>query len=109
MLINILNAGYELPWSLVVTVIALSVLLIVAGIYLAIKAHQGKIVSGAEGLIGSHGIVISHTRDKQPLILILGEIWDATSTHPLALGEKVRVTHINEGLVLHVTPITKEQ
>jgi membrane-bound serine protease (ClpP class) len=88
------------------TALAVSVPLGLITVFLmtiAIRAHRNKVVTGVEGLIGE----IAHT--ETPLtpdgkVSIRGEIWNATSTVPVRLGEQVRIRRV-EGLKLLVEPV----
>lgn len=69
------------------------------------RSHKKNIVTGKEGLIGSHGIVIE-MMNEQIAVRVLGEIWAATSTARLQIGEEIIVTQI-KGLVLTVEPLNE--
>jgi membrane-bound serine protease (ClpP class) len=69
---------------------------------LALKSQQKAIVSGREGLIGYEGIVLSVRKD-QIVVRVMGEIWDATSSHSLKPGDKIKVIKV-QGLILQVEP-----
>ena len=70
---------------------------------IAVRARRNKIQTGSEQLIGMMAVV------QTPLaptgqILLRGELWQAHSTRPVAIGEQVRVLS-REALLLHVEPI----
>ncbi|MFA6955259.1 MAG: nodulation protein NfeD [Thermoanaerobaculia bacterium] len=70
---------------------------------LAMRAMKGKVVTGEEGLVGEIGVA------KTPLapagrIFVHGELWNAVSTAPVAVGDEVRVESI-DGLTLGVRPV----
>jgi membrane-bound serine protease (ClpP class) len=70
---------------------------------IALKARQNKVVSGPQGLVGEVGI----TRTAlSPLgkVFVHGELWDALAPHAVELGQKVRVTAV-EDLRLTVEPV----
>jgi len=72
---------------------------------LALKAHRNKVVTGRQGMIGEIGVT------QTPLspagqIFIHGEIWNAVSSEPVAVGEQVSVNRV-DGLTLEVTPVRK--
>jgi membrane-bound serine protease (ClpP class) len=72
---------------------------------LALKAHRNKVVTGRQGMIGEIGVT------QTPLspagqIFIHGEIWNAVSSEPVAVGEQVAVNRV-DGLTLAVTPVRK--
>jgi len=74
-----------------IVVIAIVVLLT----YLVIKAHQRKVETGNEGLIGEYGVV------KNGKVFVHGELWKAESEEKLDEGDKVVVTGV-ERMMLHV-------
>jgi len=73
---------------------------------LALKAHQRKIVTGEEGLVGEIGVARTplHPDGK---VFVHGELWDAVSSVTLATGDRVRVRSV-DGLQLKVEPAPAE-
>jgi membrane-bound serine protease (ClpP class) len=73
---------------------------------LALKAHQRKIVTGEEGLVGEIGVARTplHPDGK---VFVHGELWDAVSSTTVATGDRVRVRSV-EGLQLKVEPAPAE-
>lgn len=70
---------------------------------LAMRAMKGKVVTGEQGLIGELGVA------RTPLtpagrVFVHGELWNAVSTAPVAIGDEVRVESI-DGLTLSVRPV----
>lgn len=70
---------------------------------IAMRAMRLKVVTGEQGLVGEVGVA------KTPLapagkIFVHGEIWNAVSTDPVAVGDEVRVESI-DGLTLAVRPV----
>ena len=87
------------------TALAVSIPLGVITVFLmsiALKARQNKRVSGVEGMIGEIGIAQTPLA-PQGKVSVHGEIWNATSTVPVAAGDSVRVTAV-DGLKLRVEP-----
>jgi membrane-bound serine protease (ClpP class) len=69
---------------------------------LAMRAQAQQPVTGAEGLIGGRGHVLSAPGpDGFAQVMVHGEIWRAQSSSPLAEGTRVRVTAL-DGLTLTV-------
>lgn len=67
---------------------------------LAVKAWKRKPVTGTEGLVGLEGI--AHTDiDREGIVLVRGEYWQAVSDEPIKKGEKVRVEAV-EGLKIKI-------
>ncbi len=103
MLFDIHDANYQVTWSLILTTSVVSITFFLMILGLALKSHKKKIVTGQEGLVGSEGIVLS-VMNKQIVVRVLGEIWEAQSTLPLNPGDKIRVIRV-QGLVLFVEPL----
>ena len=87
-----------LPLVLAMSILSSAFFLLVLN--LAIRSHKRAIITGQEGLIGSHGTVLSVDNERL-VVRVMGEIWDAKSTNTLKPGNKVRVTDV-QGLVLTV-------
>jgi membrane-bound serine protease (ClpP class) len=69
---------------------------------LVVRARENKVISGAEGMIGEIGVALIPL-DPQGKVFVHGEYWDAVSMAPVAAGERVEVTAI-ENLKLKVRP-----
>lgn len=100
MLFDMNDENFRLSWTLVGTMSALSLGFFLIVINLAIKAFQGKIVSGKEGLIGAIGVVIT-IKDSTPVVRVQGELWDVTCSDLLKEGDHVIVKDV-DGLMLLV-------
>lgn len=107
MLFDVHDANYHLDWSLIVIMSAVSIIFFLFLITLAIRSHKQKIVTGREALIGKEGVVLS-VMNEQVVVRILGEIWDARSSHLLNVGQRVKVTHVH-GLQLTVSPLETQK
>jgi membrane-bound serine protease (ClpP class) len=69
---------------------------------LALASQRGAPVSGAEGLIGEAGRALeSIAPGAAGRVRAHGEIWNAVANAPIAIGDRVIVTHVN-GLTLTV-------
>jgi len=71
---------------------------------LALKARRNKVVTGVQGLIGEVGVVQSDLA-PQGKVFVHGEIWNAISATPVAVGARVVVRKV-DGLQLEVVPLT---
>jgi membrane-bound serine protease (ClpP class) len=97
--------GVRVGYSVIVPAV-----LSLAGIFLflgrlALVAQRRRPVTGAEGLIGEQGSVLTAVDAGQTgQVRVHGEIWRATSAAPLTAGRRVRVTAIEDGLTLLVEP-----
>jgi membrane-bound serine protease (ClpP class) len=89
-----------------VTALAVSVPLAVITVFLmtlVVQARRSKVVTGEEGLVGQVGEARSPLA-PQGKVFVNGELWDAVSPLPVAVGERVRVQRV-DGLVLEVEPV----
>jgi membrane-bound serine protease (ClpP class) len=91
------------------TALAVSIPLGVITVFLmtiALRARAGKVVTGAEGLIGEVGIAQTALAPAGKIV-VHGEIWDAVASSSIAAGEKVVVQKV-DGLELKVDPTPEE-
>lgn len=104
MLIDTDLPQFSISYSLIITlsiVTALFILLILQGLF---KIHWQKVVSGQEGLIGAEGECIAQEGNHLK-VYVQSEIWNATSSEPIAVGEAVKVLEV-KGLKLKVAPLS---
>ncbi|MFM0741039.1 nodulation protein NfeD [Paraburkholderia xenovorans] len=122
MLIDTDVPGYGIPLPLIAAVVVFSVVFVLGVSRLALRAGRRPVVSGAEALIGSIGVVLDGgllpdndattagtagaTASAAPAgwAQVHGERWRVSSTAPVAAGHAVRVT-ARRGLTLSVVPI----
>jgi len=71
---------------------------------IAVRARRNKVVTGAQGLIGEIGIAQT-TLAPAGKVFVHGELWDAISTVPIPVGERIVVRQV-DGLTLRVDPVT---
>ncbi len=90
-----LSLAVVLP-AVIVTTLFFTVLL-----SLAYKAYTRKPTTGAEGLLGSHGMADTDITEQGGMISIHGELWSAYSDESIAKGERVVVEAVT-GLKLKV-------
>jgi membrane-bound serine protease (ClpP class) len=88
--------GLALPFS-AITVLLLS---------LVVRARHNKVVTGAEGMVGTVGSAVTELA-LEGKVFVRGEYWDAVAAHPVAPGARIRVTAI-EKLKLTVEPVTDD-
>lgn len=87
------------------TALAVSVPLGVITVFLmtiAFRARRNKVVTGSEGLVGEIGTAQTVLAPSGK-VFVHGEIWDATSTSEVAIGQSVIVNKV-DGLQLQVAP-----
>ena len=97
--------GFGIDISIIVTFAAISALVFIFVIGMAIKARRKKVVSGLEELLGGEATVINGF-EQQGTVSIHSEHWQAHSKTPLNDGQLVRVIGI-KGLTLEVEPIVE--
>jgi len=102
MLIETDVPGYGVPWVVVAIVTASSALFFVFAIGMALRARRRPVVTGAEGLIGTHGEVIE-VIDGQWWARVRSETWKVRSQSDLQPHQRVLVTGM-DGLTLSVEP-----
>jgi membrane-bound serine protease (ClpP class) len=92
--------GFSVPWPTIIGVGLFVLGFVFVLIRLALLAHKGRVVTGAEGMAGEHGLVIKDFERRGP-VTVHGEIWTARADVPLKKGDRVVVEKI-EGMVLVV-------
>src|SRR5579863_4776636 len=70
---------------------------------IALKARRNKIVTGEQGLVGETGIAQT-ALSPSGKIFVHGELWDATASSPLPIGQLVVVRKV-DCLILEVDPL----
>lgn len=98
--------GLKPDLSIVITVSIIFGLLFLFFLYISLKAHTHKVLTGAEGLIGAEGEAITNISPKGK-IFIHGEIWDAHSPTPIRKGASVKVVKVT-GLKVEVEQIKEK-
>jgi len=89
------------PWN--VAAVSAAAAVEVGEVYLWIRfLRRYRVTTGAEGLIGQRAEVLEDCR-PDGRVKAMGEIWAATSSSPVAAGERVRIVAV-EGLKLRVEP-----
>ena len=70
---------------------------------IALRARRNKVVTGAQGLVGEMGVART-ALTPEGKVFVHGELWNAISQAPVAMGEMVVVRKI-DGLRLEVEPV----
>jgi membrane-bound serine protease (ClpP class) len=100
MLIDSASPFLRISWAVIIPIVALSAVLFIVTVTLAVRVHREKPDTGKEGLIGMHGQAKTNiSNDGQ--ILVRGEYWNAVSDTPIKKGERVTVVGV-DGLTLKV-------
>nr|WP_315594819.1 nodulation protein NfeD [uncultured Cupriavidus sp.] len=103
MLIDTDVPGFGVPLSLIAGLCAISAAFLFGMSTLLLRARQRPVVSGADTLVGSIGVVVDAT-PADGWAMVRGEQWRIHSNSALACGQSVRVTG-RHGLVLDVTSL----
>ncbi len=109
MLIDTDVPGFGVPLSLIGALSGISAVFLFGMSALLLRARRRPVVSGADTLVGSVGVVVTDTETDptdptDSWAMVCGEQWRIRSNRPLARGDAVRVTG-RHGLVLDVTSI----
>jgi len=70
---------------------------------LVVLSRRRKAVTGEEGMLGISGVAKTDIHDEGK-VLVRGEYWNASSTHRIPAGSRVRVVKV-EGLRVEVEPL----
>jgi membrane-bound serine protease (ClpP class) len=103
MLFDTEAAGYGLPLAGVVALALVSAVVIIGVGTLALRSRRRPVVSGAEELVGTAGVVAT-VQDGTPWVRLHSELWRARAADgqpPLAVGDDVEVRRV-DGLTLEV-------
>ncbi|MCX7909075.1 MAG: nodulation protein NfeD [Ignavibacteria bacterium] len=92
MLIDAPGEFMKISLSLIITVVVVTFLFFTFVITLGIKAQFKRKSLGFEGMVGSEGRVIEEIKaNKKGKVLVMGEIWSATSDEDVPAGTTVIV------------------
>lgn len=94
--------GFGIDLSVIITFTALSVLMFVVVVGMALKARRRPVVSGLEQMIGARAVVVADFQGTGQ-VRVHSETWRATAGEPLHRGQQVRITGV-DGLTLEVEP-----
>ncbi len=95
----------DTPWNVIVVCVAAVIEVGEVAFWLRWQRRR-RVQTGAEGMVGETGEVIELFADGEGRVRVLGEIWAARASAPLAQGTQVSVTSV-EGLTLAVEPTEK--
>lgn len=99
--------GFTIAWQIILVMSIATIAFFLVIINLAVSSKFKKVVSGKEALIGKEGVVLESTKASL-WVRIDGEIWQARSSEPLQVGQKIRVTQVID-LQLIVVPISDKR
>jgi len=70
-------------------------------LFLVVRAHSKRAVTGKEGLIGEIGTAQTDL-NPEGKVFVHGELWNAEAPGPIAKGSKVRVIRVLDTLKIRV-------
>jgi membrane-bound serine protease (ClpP class) len=73
-------------------------------VYLVVKAHTKKTLTGKEGMVGEIGRALT-SFDNEGKVFVHGEIWQAVSDEPFSQGDRIKVIEVKDNLTLKVKKI----
>ncbi len=90
----------DISLKIILPVVFFSAVFFFVVAYLGVKAQRKKPETGPEAMVGKIGEALTDI-NPEGKVMIMGEIWEAYSKHPIKKGEKVQVVAV-EGLKLKV-------
>ncbi len=100
MLVESTSPYLRISWSVIAPVVALSALLFIITVSLAVRVHREKVDTGKEGMVGLEGEAKTDIQASGQ-VFVRGEYWNAWSDEPVRKGERVKIESV-EGLKLKV-------
>ena len=100
MLIDTEVPGYNIPWTVIGAVTAVSAFFVLVVVGMAVKARRRPVVTGREEMLGNVGQMVEDAA-PEGFALIRGESWRVRGAGTLRKGQKVRVVGVR-GLLLDV-------
>lgn len=73
-------------------------------VYLVVRAHTRKTITGKEGMVGETGKVLNWT-GQEGKVFVHGEIWRAVAEDSLQRGDRIEVLEVKNNLTLKVKKI----
>ncbi len=105
MLIDSPEPALQISWAVIIPVVAMSAILFIITVTVAVRVYREKPTTGKEGLTGMHATAKTDIlTDGQ--VFMRGEYWNAWSDEPIKKGEQVIVVAV-EGLKVKVRKNTK--
>jgi membrane-bound serine protease (ClpP class) len=94
------DPNYHVTFSLIVAMGIVTAGFFFTLLTMVLRVHKKKVVTGKEGLIGAKGTVVS-IMNKQIVVRVLGELWDAHATELPYPGQEIIVIRV-QGLTLDI-------
>ncbi|HAR36006.1 MAG TPA: serine protease [Acidobacteria bacterium] len=73
-------------------------------VYLVIRAHTKRTLTGKEGMVGETGRALTSFQ-KEGKVFVHGEIWWAVADEPINRGDRIQVVEVKNNLTLKVKKI----
>lgn len=99
--------GFQIPWQMIAGVSAVSVLILVGIVAMALKARKRPVVSGSEEMLGAVGEALADF-ESVGWARVHSETWKVRSAAPVKRGQQLRVAGMN-GLELEVVALTENK
>ena len=104
MLIDSSSPVLQISWAVIIPAVAMSAILFIITVSIAIRVYREKADTGKEGLIGMQALAKTEIlADGQ--VFMRGEYWSAWSDEPISKGDMVTVLDV-EGLMLKVKKVS---
>ena len=94
--------GFEASRGLIGGIATFAGIVMLATMWMAMRARRRPVVTGAEQLVGGLAEAVSDFSGEGH-VRIYGEQWNAISRVPVTRGQRLRIDRV-EGLTLHVSP-----
>jgi membrane-bound serine protease (ClpP class) len=103
MLIDSAAPVLQISWAVIIPAVAISAILFIITVTIAVRVYREKPDTGKEGLLGMHAEAKTDIL-KDGQVFMRGEYWSAWSDEPISKGEKVTVIAV-KGLKVKVKKI----
>ncbi len=100
MLIDSPEPFMRVSWFVIIPVVAMSALLFIITLTIAIRVHREKPDTGSEGLVGREAEARTDIA-AEGQVFVHGEYWNAVSDEPVKKGERVKIIAV-DGLKVKV-------
>jgi membrane-bound serine protease (ClpP class) len=107
MLMDTNVVGFGIPISLIIGATLVTASFIILIVSLAVRAQRTPEVTGREEILLSTGEVVA-IQNERCQVRIKGELWQAESSSPLRVGQRVKVIKM-QGLILHIEALNPTQ
>jgi membrane-bound serine protease (ClpP class) len=96
--------GFAIAWPLIGAMALAGSLVLLALVTFAMRARRVPVVSGRDAMLRERAEAVE-SFERQGLVRVQGELWQAVTRTPLQAGQRLRIVDI-KGLVLEVEPIS---